>query len=73
LEFKTDVALFNIQRHFLDYFLFSFVSLSSLGVFVFLAGKVTRRLRGTKKLELSCFYSVVPAGGIEPTAHIEIT
>jgi hypothetical protein len=28
--------------------------------------KVTRRLRGIKKTSLSSFYSVVPAGGIEP-------
>ena len=28
--------------------------------------KVTRRLRGTKKLGLSCLRSLVPAGGIEP-------
>jgi hypothetical protein len=50
-------SLFNIQRHFLDYFLFSFGSLSSLGVFVFLAGflffwqaKLRGGYAGSKKL-----------------------
>ena len=38
-----------------------------------LADKATRRLRGMKKTSLSSFYSVVPAGGIEPTGHVEIT
>jgi hypothetical protein len=35
--------------------------------------KVTRRLRGVKKSDAKLlFLLVVPAGGIEPTAHVEI-